>query len=64
MCTIGPVCCSDLDLEKLALGDMNVARLNVCHNTSDWHYDVIRKIKRLNNKKAFCVSTMIDTKGS
>lgn len=64
VCTIGPVCSSEEDLEKLALGGMNVARLNMCHNTREWHTDVIRRVKRLNEEKGFCVSVMIDTEGS
>ncbi|KAI3445865.1 hypothetical protein Pfo_002530 [Paulownia fortunei] len=64
VCTIGPACCSLDDLEKLALGGMNVARLNMCHNTREWHQDVIRKIKKLNEEKGYCVSLMIDTEGS
>lgn len=64
VCTIGPACCSEEELEKLALGGMNVARLNMCHNTMEWHQDVIRKIKKLNKEKGFCVSVMIDTEGS
>ncbi|CAA3019690.1 pyruvate kinase isozyme A, chloroplastic-like [Olea europaea subsp. europaea] len=64
VCTIGPACCSSDDLEKLALGGMNVARLNMCHNTREWHQDVIRKIKNLNEEKGFSVSVMIDTEGS
>ncbi|KAF5444277.1 hypothetical protein F2P56_036763 [Juglans regia] len=64
VCTIGPACCSLEELEKLALGGMNVARLNMCHNTREWHRDVIRKIKRLNEAKGFCVSVMIDTEGT
>ncbi|KDP44555.1 hypothetical protein JCGZ_16388 [Jatropha curcas] len=64
VCTIGPACCSLEDLEKLAKGGMNVARLNMCHNTREWHRDVIRKIKTLNAEKGFCVSVMIDTEGS
>lgn len=64
VCTIGPACCSLEDLEGLALGGMNVARLNMCHNGREWHRDVIRKIKRLNETKGFCVSVMIDTEGS
>ncbi|EOX98525.1 Pyruvate kinase family protein isoform 2 [Theobroma cacao] len=62
--TIGPACCSMEDLEKLALEGMNVARFNMCHNTRDWHRDVIKKIKRLNEEKGFCISVMIDTEGS
>lgn len=64
VCTIGPACSSLEDLEKLALGGMNVARLNMCHNTREWHKDVIRKIKQLNDDKGVCVSVMIDTEGS
>lgn len=64
VCTIGPACCSSEDLERLALGGMNVARLNMCHNTREWHRDVIRKIKKLNEENGFCVSVMIDTEGS
>ena len=63
VCTIGPACCAIDDLEKLALEGMNIARLNMCHNTKEWHYDVIRKIKKL-NEKGFCISVMIDTEGS
>ncbi|KAL3621062.1 hypothetical protein CASFOL_035974 [Castilleja foliolosa] len=64
VCTVGPACCSLDDLEKLALGGMNVARLNMCHNTREWHMDVIRRIKKLNEEKGYCVSVMIDTEGS
>lgn len=64
VCTVGPACCSFDDLEKLALGGMNVARLNMCHNSREWHEDVIRKIKKLNEEKGYCVSVMIDTEGS
>ncbi|KAL7119167.1 hypothetical protein ACP275_02G047200 [Erythranthe tilingii] len=64
VCTVGPACSSSEDLEKLAMGGMNVARLNMCHNTREWHQDVIRKIKKLNQEKGYCVSLMIDTEGS
>ncbi|XP_073270139.1 pyruvate kinase isozyme A, chloroplastic-like [Primulina huaijiensis] len=64
VCTIGPACCSLDDLEKLAMGGMVVARLNMCHNTREWHQDVIRKIKMLNEEMGYCVSLMIDTEGS
>ncbi|KAK6916294.1 Pyruvate kinase, C-terminal [Dillenia turbinata] len=64
VCTIGPACYSLEELEKLAIGGMNVARLNMCHGTRDWHRDVMRNIKRLNEEKGFCVSIMMDTEGS
>jgi len=64
VCTVGPACSSLEELENLALGGMSVARLNMCHGTTEWHRDVIRKIKKLNKEKGFCVSVMIDTEGS
>lgn len=64
VCTIGPACCSPELLERLAAGGMNVARLNMCHNSREWHRSVIRAVKKLNKEKGFCVSVMIDTEGS
>ncbi|OVA07348.1 Pyruvate kinase [Macleaya cordata] len=64
VCTIGPACSSLEELERLALGGMNIARLNMCHNSREWHSDVIRNIKKLNEEKGFCISLMIDTEGS
>ncbi|XP_078436591.1 plastidial pyruvate kinase 1, chloroplastic-like isoform X2 [Wolffia australiana] len=43
---------------------MNVARLNLCHNSREWHRGVIKAVKRLNREKGFRVSVMIDTEGS
>ncbi|KAF4347803.1 hypothetical protein F8388_014121 [Cannabis sativa] len=63
VCTIGPASCSLEELENLALGGMNIARLNMCHNTREWRHEVIRNIKWLNEEKGFCVSIMIDTEG-
>ncbi|KAK4340137.1 hypothetical protein RND71_041599 [Anisodus tanguticus] len=64
VCTIGPACCSLDELEKLAIAGMNVARLNMCHNSREWHQDVIRKIQKLNEEKGYSVSIMIDTEGN
>ncbi|XP_072958599.1 pyruvate kinase isozyme A, chloroplastic-like [Typha angustifolia] len=63
VCTVGPACCSDSDLERLARGGMSVARLNMCHNTREWHRGVIRAVKKLNQEKGFCLSLMMDTEG-
>lgn len=40
ICTIGPSSCSPEQLENLAIGGMNVARLNMCHGTHEWHRQV------------------------
>ncbi|PHT98224.1 Pyruvate kinase isozyme A, chloroplastic [Capsicum chinense] len=64
VCTIGPACSSLDELEKLAIAGMNVARLNMCHNTREWQQDVIRKIKKLNQEKGYSVAVMMDTEGN
>ena len=64
VCTIGPATCGIEDIEALAVGGMNVARLNMCHGTHEWHRSVIEKIRRLNEEKGFGVSIMMDTQGS
>lgn len=64
ICTIGPATCGFEQLEALAEGGMNVARLNMCHGTRDWHRDVIRSVRRLNEEKGFAVAIMMDTEGS
>ncbi|KAJ4869579.1 hypothetical protein Rs2_48853 [Raphanus sativus] len=64
ICTIGPATCGFDQLSALAEGGMNVARLNMCHGTRDWHRDVIRSVRRLNEEKGFAVAIMMDTEGS
>ncbi|CAF2076734.1 unnamed protein product, partial [Brassica napus] len=64
ICTIGPATCGFEQLEALAEGGMNVARLNMCHGTRDWHRNVIRSVRRLNEEKGFAVAIMMDTEGS
>lgn len=41
-----------------------MARLNMCHGTRDWHRNVIRSVRRLNEEKGFAVAIMMDTEGS
>ncbi|XP_042402093.1 pyruvate kinase isozyme A, chloroplastic-like [Zingiber officinale] len=64
VCTIGPATCSADQIEALAVGGMNVARVNMCYGTREWHRQVIRKIRRLNEEKGFAVAVMVDTEGS
>ncbi|GAQ82590.1 pyruvate kinase [Klebsormidium nitens] len=64
ICTIGPSSCSAEQLENLAIGGMNVARLNMCHGTHEWHRQVIRNVKKLNKEKGFSMAVMMDTEGS
>lgn len=64
VCTIGPATCGFEQLEALAVGGMNVARLNMCHGTREWHKRVIERVRRLNEEKGFAVAIMMDTEGS
>ncbi|KAJ0111557.1 hypothetical protein Patl1_03270 [Pistacia atlantica] len=64
VCTIGPRTCGFEELEALAVGGMNVARINMCHGTREWHRQVIERVRRLNAEKGFAVAVMMDTQGS
>lgn len=64
VCTIGPATCGFEQLEALAVGGMNVARINMCHGTREWHRGVIESVRRLNEEKGFAVAIMMDTEGS
>jgi len=64
VCTIGPSTCGFDQLEALAVGGMNVARINMCHGTREWHKNVIDNVRRLNHQKGFAVAIMMDTEGS
>ncbi|KAG0557636.1 hypothetical protein KC19_11G145300 [Ceratodon purpureus] len=62
--TIGPSCCTYEQLEALASSGVNVARLNMCHGTHEWHREVIKNCRRLNAEKGYGIAVMIDTEGS
>lgn len=64
VCTIGPATCGFEQLEALAVGGMNVARINMCHGTREWHRRVIERVRRLNEEKGYAVAIMMDTEGS
>lgn len=64
ICTIGPATCGSEQLEALAVGGMNVARINMCHGTREWHQRVIERVRRLNEEKGYAVAIMMDTEGS
>lgn len=62
--TIGPSCCTYEQLEALASSGVNVARLNMCHGTHEWHRQVIKNCRRLNAERGYGIAVMIDTEGS
>ncbi|KAI7838140.1 hypothetical protein COHA_008071 [Chlorella ohadii] len=62
--TIGPACDSEEMLEQMAVGGMNVARLNLAHGTHAYHQSVVDRIRKLNKEKGYSVAVMMDTEGS
>uniref|UniRef100_A0A453BHY6 Pyruvate kinase n=1 Tax=Aegilops tauschii subsp. strangulata TaxID=200361 RepID=A0A453BHY6_AEGTS len=64
VCTVGPATCGPSELEALAVGGMNVARLNMCHGDREWHQKVISSVRMLNEEKGYAVAVMMDTEGS
>ncbi|KAK9843289.1 hypothetical protein WJX74_009903 [Apatococcus lobatus] len=64
ICTIGPTSSSPEMLQILAANGMNVARLNMCHGTHEWHRNIITTIRKLNRDKGYSVAIMVDTEGS
>ncbi|KAJ1293214.1 hypothetical protein BS78_01G051000 [Paspalum vaginatum] len=64
VCTVGPATCGAAELEALAVGGMNVARVNMCHGDLEWHRGVIRAVRSLNDEKGFAVAVLMDTEGS
>ena len=56
--TIGPATCSEEMLEIMAVNGMNVARLNMCHGSHEWHSSVIERIRKLNKTKG-CVLVLL-----
>ena len=46
-------------LEIMAVNGMNVARLNMCHGSHEWHSSVIERIRKLNKTKG-CVLSFLN----
>ncbi len=63
ICTIGPETSHFPVLKKLADQGMNVARLNMSHGTHEWHSEVIKHIKTINEKTESSIAILLDTKG-
>lgn len=64
VCTIGPTTCASEQLEALAVVGMNVARINMCHGTGEWHKRVIDRVRKLNEEKGYAIAIMMDTEWS
>lgn len=61
--TIGPVSESAEVIEKMIEAGVDVFRLNLKHNTLDWHEETIKKIKEIAKKMKVNVGTLADMQG-
>ena len=50
-------------LEALAVGGMNVARLNLAHGGHEYHQAVVARIRQLNKDKGYSVAIMVGAQG-
>lgn len=63
VCSIGPSCCTEEVVEKMAKNGMNVARFNMSHGTHESHKAMIEVVKKVREKLGVSIAIMIDTKG-
>lgn len=61
--TLGPATESEEALEKLILGGVDVARLNMAHATHEWTRMIIRRIRKVSAKVDRDIAIMMDIKG-
>ena len=61
--TIGPTCEQYEQLEALLLAGVNVFRLNFSHGSHEWYAEIIKRLKRLNQKHHSSAAILLDTKG-
>ncbi len=70
ICTLGPTAGTPKQIEALARGGMNIARINLSHGTWEQHRKTIRIVQSINKKLALsgkypsCIAILLDTKGA
>lgn len=63
ICTLGPATDNAEVLKQLMLSGMNVARINMSHQSHDQHKERIRMVKALREELRLPIAILIDTKG-
>ena len=63
ICTLGPKTDDENILKTLMLAGMNIARLNLSHESYDTHERRIKMVKRLREQLSLPIAIMLDTKG-
>ncbi|MBP7006120.1 pyruvate kinase [Patescibacteria group bacterium] len=63
VCTIGPACSEEKQLEAMVRAGMNVCRLNFSHGTHENHAELIQKIRRVAKKTGQPIALLQDLQG-
>ena len=63
VCTLGPASAAPEQIEQLAVGGMNVARLNMSHGDHASHLKVIRVVQGLNERLDHPIALLLDLRG-
>jgi pyruvate kinase len=63
VCTIGPSCNTQEQIENLLLHGMNVARVNFSHGTHQDHAQVIKYIRNASRKYKYSIPVLMDLQG-
>ena len=61
--TIGPACEDEKTLEKMITLGMDMARLNLSHNTHLWHAKIIKLIQKIEKKIGKHIDIIVDIQG-
>lgn len=61
--TIGPATESEENLRKLIGAGLNIFRLNLKHNTHEWHLNVLSTIRKISAELEFPVGVIADLQG-
>ncbi len=63
VCTLGPASHSKKMIKKMVLAGMNVARINLAHDTLDFHRETLRHIREVEEELCISIPVMMDIPG-
>ena len=61
--TVGPACDSETTLREMISAGMNVARLNLSHDSLDSHSERLRRVRQVAETMNANIAIMVDTRG-
>lgn len=63
VCTLGPASHNKKIIKELALAGMNVARLNLAHDTMDYHRETLKYVHEVEKELGIFIPVMMDIPG-